>query len=289
MLRKLARRLVYEFDDVVCLRDNGETDNRRFRRFARIVKAADLTVCGNRYLAKRAESAGARSTVVVPTAIDTDRFCPPASTTQPTPQENKDSRLLVCWTGSTPTNRYLREWLPTLAKLRHRIRLRVVSDSLEGLESAREYGLDLSFVPWSPETEVRAVQECQAGIMPLPDNPWTQGKCGLKLLQYMSIGLPAVCSPVGVNKEIVDHEQTGLLAETTEEWLNALQRLADSPQLRKRLGTAAREKVLRKYALNKVAVELAKQLEWSAEQGQYSKCRTADTGESSGAKVCPAS
>ena len=88
-----------------------------------------------------------------------------------------------------------------------------------------------------------------AGVMPLPDEPWARFKCGLKLLQYMAAGLPAVASPVGVNPEIVAHGETGFLATTREEWTTSLDELLSDAGKRAEFGAAGRRRVAERYSV----------------------------------------
>jgi hypothetical protein len=97
-------------------------------------------------------------------------------------------------------------------------------------------------VPWSLEDEARLLAECDIGIAPMPDTPFTRGKCGFKVLQYMAAGLPVVTSPVGVNAEYVEPAVTGLHARTPDEWVAAVKRLADDAALRERMGRAGRRR-----------------------------------------------
>jgi len=96
------------------------------------------------------------------------------------------------------------------------------------------------------------------GIMPLPDEPWARGKCGYKLIQYMACGLPVVASPVGVNSEIVQHGVNGFLAQTEEEWAEAIQTLAESDKLRARMGEEGRRIAHTQYSLETWGPKLAK-------------------------------
>ena len=102
--------------------------------------------------------------------------------------------------------------------------------------------------PWSLEQEVPLIQQFHVGVMPLPDTPWARGKCAYKLIQCMACGIPVVASRVGANVEAVPTE-CGLLAETPAEWLAAFRRLAADPELRQRMGTAARHWVEQRYSL----------------------------------------
>ena len=85
--------------------------------------------------------------------------------------------------------------------------------------------------------------------MPLPDDPWTKGKCGFKLLQYQAVGLPVVCSPVGVNREMIVDGVNGFHAYVPQDWFDRLNQLISSPELRNRMGKTGREMVVKKYSL----------------------------------------
>ncbi|NBP52407.1 MAG: glycosyltransferase, partial [Actinobacteria bacterium] len=101
-------------------------------------------------------------------------------------------------------------------------------------------GLRWRFVEWSPETEERIARHVDIGIMPLVDEPFQRGKCGMKLLQYMAAGLPVVASPIGVNTSIVADGRTGFLAASEHEWHAALGRLVADAAMRRAFGLAGR-------------------------------------------------
>jgi glycosyltransferase involved in cell wall biosynthesis len=83
----------------------------------------------------------------------------------------------------------------------------------------------------------------------MTDNAWNRGKCGFKAILYMSLGIPCICSPVGVNREIISDGKNGFLAETEEEWFNKLSLLIEDSALRKRIGFAGRATVQEKYSV----------------------------------------
>jgi glycosyltransferase involved in cell wall biosynthesis len=107
----------------------------------------------------------------------------------------------------------------------------------------------LRYLPWNKATEREDLLRMNIGIMPLTDDPWAQGKCGFKALQYMALGIPAVASPVGVNCDIIRDGVDGYLCRTDAEWKNALAQLLSKDALRTRLGHAARQRIEDSYSV----------------------------------------
>ena len=148
------------------------------------------------------------------------------------------------------TTAYLEQLRPALRELAAQISFRVI---LIGAAPGSLPGLPVEHVVWSPETEAAELARCDVGLMPLPDLPWERGKCGYKLIQYMASALPVVASPVGANREIVVPGETGFLAETDADWIASLSRLAQDPELRRRMGAAGRRRVTEHYSLEVAA------------------------------------
>lgn len=225
------------------------------RRLDGLMAHATLVVGGNDYLAKRARDAGASWVEVLPTVIDLDRY-------PHRPQMPVAERLpRIVWIGSPSTARYLellREPLQALAE-RQPFVLRVIGGGEVNLP-----GVQVENVPWSEASEVERILDCDVGVMPLLDSLWEQGKCGYKLIQYMACGLPVVASPVGVNREIVEHGRNGFLARTPQEWEQALQALLLDTGLRQRMGHMGRNKVEANYALQVTGPRLAKLIRQAA-------------------------
>lgn len=223
----------------------------------RVMQHAALVAVGNDYLAKRAESAGARSIAILPTVVDLARYpaCSPIDLSQAA------GLPTVGWIGSPITDHYLNLVEEPLRRMVTRDEARI---SLVGATSAALSGLPAERHEWREETETSHIALFDIGIMPLADTPWERGKCGYKLIQYMACGKPVVASPVGVNRDIVEHGVNGFLAETPEEWTGALRRLATDPDLRRRLGAAGRAKVERHYSLEGTAPRLVELLRAAA-------------------------
>jgi glycosyltransferase involved in cell wall biosynthesis len=228
---------VFDFDDAIFL-PNASEANRAFAllkfpgKTATACKLAAHVMAGNDYLAQYASQFNPNVTVV-PTTIDTEKF-------RPAKPGRETSKPRLVWTGSPSTAPYLKELRAALMRLRahHNFTLRII-----GAPCASLPGIDVESLPWQAETEASHLEGAWAGLMPVPDDAWARGKCGCKALQYMAVGVPAVCSPVGMNAQLIQDGENGLLASSEDEWVEKLTRLINSSELRRRLGRSGRQTV----------------------------------------------
>jgi glycosyltransferase involved in cell wall biosynthesis len=234
--------IVFDFDDAIFVSyrspSNGYLSYLKFASKTKtICRLASHVMVGNPYLADYARQVNAHVTVI-PTTIDTERYRVP-------PPKTSDGPPVIGWTGSHSTVQHLDTLRGALKKLaaKESFRLRVI-----GASSYQCDGVDVETIRWRAKTEVEDLDPIDVGIMPLPDDKWSKGKCGLKALQFMAMGIPTVCSPVGVNTDIIQDDQNGFIARTEEEWIDKLSRLLRSPELRQRLGRAGRVTVEQKYS-----------------------------------------
>jgi glycosyltransferase involved in cell wall biosynthesis len=245
LLRRSARRLLFDFDDAVFLRDSyavkGLHDRRRLRRFAGMVRCADAVIAGNGFLAEQAARwTDARSIQVIPTCVEPERY-PLAQS------EQKRSGIEMVWIGSSSTLRGLEIIAPLLEDIGRSVpgaRLKLVCDRFLTLRH-----LPVVPVPWSEAREAEEIAKADIGISWLPEDAWSRGKCGLKVLQYLAAGLPVIANPVGVQKNMVRRGETGFLAWRPEQWIEAIRRLADDVELRRRMGRAGRRLVESRYSV----------------------------------------
>ena len=242
LLRRTVRRMWYDFDDAVWMRDSyagkGFHSRKRLGRFRAIARAAEAVIAGNAYLAEHATRAGARAAWVIPTCVDVHRY--------PLARHDREGVHLV-WVGSSATLRGLEAIAPLLNAVGEQVpgvRLKLVCDRF--FQPGR---LPVDECPWAEETEAADIAAADIGISWVPDDPWSRGKCGLKVLQYMAAGLPVVTNPVGVHTEMVRPGETGFLATTEAEWVDAIRTLAHDPNLRRRMGAAGRRLVEERYSV----------------------------------------
>src|SRR5688572_2997271 len=241
------KKIIYDFDDSIWLTD--KTNESRLEKLLRcrnkvgsICKWGYKVSCGNLYLSEYARRFN-KSVVLNPTTIDTESLHNPEVTTW----NRSDDRIIIGWTGSHSTLKYLHLLEPVLLKLEKdfsHVRFLVIADRKPVLSLQR-----LDFLKWSKETEAEDLRQMDIGVMPLPDDEWAKGKCGFKALQYMSMEIPCVISPVGVNTIIVEHGVTGFLANNETEWQTYATRLIEDKLLREQIGKAGRKKVIDNYSI----------------------------------------
>ncbi len=247
--RALARRIVYDIEDNVALQpgDGHVSPLKRLLKGtakpAYLVREADHVVSSSPALNDwcQQQNRHARSTYIS-SSIDTDRFLPVNA-------YSNDRNPVIGWTGTFSSRPYLdllREVLQELAQ-RRTFRLRVIGNFDYELP-----GVDLEVLRWSADQEVSQMQGIDIGLYPLPDDDWVSGKSGLKAIQYMAFGLPTVATSVGTTPRIIQHMHNGMLVSTPGEWLSALTQLLDEPDLRRRLGTAARAAAVANHSLHAI-------------------------------------
>jgi glycosyltransferase involved in cell wall biosynthesis len=248
LLPRLGVPYVFDFDDAVYRAHYSAANSwiaplKYPAKTSTIARGATLVVAGNEHLAAWARRYTDRVTVI-PTTIDTDAYHP-----APDGARRASERLCVGWSGSHSTVEHLKPLAPVLRDLQRErgVRLRVI-----GADDFRIPGAEVEALAWREATELRDLREIDIGIMPLPDDDWARGKCGLKALQYMALGIPTVMSPVGVNPTIA-RDGAALLASSPDDWGRVLRMLLDEPGLRERLAAAGRARVEEEYSIDAVA------------------------------------
>jgi glycosyltransferase involved in cell wall biosynthesis len=233
---------VFDFDDAIFVSyrspSNGYLSYLKFASKTKtICRLASHVMVGNPYLAEYARQVNDNVTVI-PTTIDTEKYRVP-------PRKNDAGPITIGWTGSYSTVQHLDTLRGALQKLAEteRFRLRVIGTPAYELSP-----VEVEAMPWRAATELEDLCAIDIGVMPLPDDNWSKGKCGLKALQFMALGIPTICSPVGVNTDIIQDNENGFLAGTEAEWVEKLTALLRSAELRRRLGDAGRVTVEQKYS-----------------------------------------
>lgn len=249
LLRKKAKRLVVDIDDAVHLHPPVSLgmpwkwlEDRQ--QVATLLGSADLVLAGNHWLVEETTRLRGKAEYF-PTVVDTNHYVP---------KEVETESFRIGWIGNPSTSG----------------QLSVVKSSLESIKGAQTIivGADRStididrakYYPWSKVDELKQIQSFSVGLMPLEKTEWARGKCALKALLYMACGVPCVATPYGPITDIIEHNVNGLLVDSSEEWLAALEQLRDSRE-RKRLGQAGRKTVESEFSLEGLAPRYADLLE----------------------------
>lgn len=239
--------VIYDFDDAIFTTEVRETrswlaawkERRNARGLPAMLKLAALALVENEYTAAFARSYCEVATITGPVDTELYNLCDRSG--------RKTEEVVLGWIGSATSRQYLdliRDPLSQLSRRFPNLRLRVV-----GAESPQVEGMQVESKDWSLEEEGEDLRGFDIGLMPIADDPWTRGKGGYKLLQYMATGLPVVTSPVGVNRQIVRDGVSGFWARSPGEWEERLAMLIENPGLRDEMGRRGRATVEGEYAL----------------------------------------
>ena len=256
LMRRVCRRIVYDFDDAVyavrprVVGHQPRRSPRRTWRFSSICRVADLVVACNETLAAEARRYASR-VEIAPTPVDVAAY--PVD-----PPAGRNGRTVV-WIGLPENLRYLELVRPALARLAREfegLKVRIVCSDAPSWPD-----IPIELVPWSQDTEVESIRTADIGIMPLSDDDWSSGKCAFKILQYMAASLPCVASRVAMNTEVVEDGVNGMLAATGDEWYGALRTLLELQDHGRSLGEAGRRRVERDFDTATVAPRVADLIE----------------------------
>lgn len=249
---RINANLVFDMDDAIYLQ------SQRKHLVDSILKAAKIVVTGNRFLAGYAARLNA-NVVVMPSVIDTALYEPPEAA-----RHAGENRIVIGWTGTDPNRGDLKPLKPLFDWLYERFSENVVLRTIGRRPLEMCTKLEVEFIPWTLEGGRRALQGFDIGIMPLADSEWNRGKCGFKLIQYMSVGIPAVASPVGVNQDIIQDGENGYLAKNLEDWKEKIKNLITDEHLRQQMGIHGRNKIEENYSLRSALPKLRRVLEQAA-------------------------
>jgi len=249
LLRRKAKKIVYDFDDSVMYRNStreNPVSSTRHRRFAQMVKASDLVIAGNEFLRNQVLPFNP-NVEVIPSSLDGERY-------HRKDYDLRKERVTLGWIGDHGSIHYLEKMKPIfeeIGKRYPRVELKIVCDIFFDCEQMAVVKKE-----WRSEEEVADLQSFDIGVMPLMDDPWSWGKCGLKIIQYQGVGVPVVCTPVGVNRDLVEDGVNGFYAMTAGQWVEKLSLLIEDPSLREKMGRTGRERVMERYTLQACAPRL---------------------------------
>ena len=243
LAKVLRKKIIYDFDDAIWIPNTSKENGfaawfKAFWKVKYICRWSYKVSAGNKFLCDYALNYN-NNVVLVPTCVDiVNRYNKL--------KDHRNGQIIIGWTGSHSTMHYLDEILPLLRKVvaEFDVKVMIVSN-----KEPQFHLSNLQFKKWSEASEIDDLLEFSIGLMPLKKHAWSEGKCGFKLIQYSALGIPAVSSPVGVNKHIIDQGETGFLCETEDQWYMALQKLITDVSLRERMGTKGKEKIAAQFSV----------------------------------------
>ncbi len=251
LLRRFAKKIIYDFDDAVMYNENNpeSRNSQRRRSFKRTARLADLIIAGNSYLAEHAALFN-NNVQILPTGLDIKAY----DINKP----ESNGKIRLAWVGSKSTLKYLediKDALEQTGRLYKNVILRIICDKFIDFRN-----LKVEKVTWRLEGQYSALRECDIGLAPLPDNNFTKGKCGFKILQYQAAGLPVIASPVGMNTKLIEDGKAGLFASDITQWTEKISILIENAELRKKLADAAKKNVTKfdRIAIGRQLNELIK-------------------------------
>jgi glycosyltransferase involved in cell wall biosynthesis len=238
-----GKKVIFEYDDAV-YHNYGNHRLWLVRLFysskiKRLMKACSGVICGNKFLEKYAQKAGAKKIWVIPTVVDLAQY--------PDEIHRKNKEFTFVWIGTPYTVKFIRNIMNPLNELtsKYDFKLRLIGVS----ERIKEASFEIEYCNWEESTEFKLISECHVGIMPLNHTEWEKGKCGYKLIQYMACGLPVIGEGIGANIDIID-EEFGFLAVGETEWLEAFERVLSQQKELEGMGFKARAKVEGYYSVS---------------------------------------
>ena len=231
-LHKYSKKIIYDFDDAIMYSPKTPENDKssHFRLFRRTAKIADMVIAGNSYLADHAQKFN-RNIKILPTGLHTNAY-------EVETESKNDGKIRLVWIGSKSTLLYLEQIKPALEEIGlsfNNVVLRIICDDFFDLQN-----MEVEKCRWSLEKQAVDLVTSDIGLAPLPNNRFTRGKCGFKILQYQAANLPIVTSPVGVNAEYVRNGVTGYHAQNIPQWIDRVSELIDNIELRKQMADAGK-------------------------------------------------
>lgn len=238
-------KVIFDFDDSIWLEDTSPGNKKwawlkKPKKFFNSIYYAGIVIAGNDHLANKAKEIN-KNVVVIPTTIDTD-----IHVSKPR-LRNKDV-ITIGWSGSISTIKHFQSLMPVLKRIKERYKNKI-NFKIIGDPHYKNSALQIESLAWSESSEVDELNTFDIGIMPLVNDEWTKGKCGLKGLSYMACEIATVMSNVGVNATIIENNINGLLVNNDQEWFEALCKLIENKELRESLGKNGRQTVIEKYSV----------------------------------------
>ena len=253
-LKRLKKKIVYDFDDAVMFKNSLSKNPYSLRRtmsFKRMLRYTDFVVAGNEFLKQEAEKYHSNVKVLA-TPVDAERY--------QERQVSVNDTVNLGWIGDHGSIHYMESYKDVWEAVGRKYKNVVLTIICDTFIETRD--ISLRKIPWNYEGEIDDLKSLDIGLMPLFDDLWSKGKCGFKIIQYLGVGVPAVCTPVGINRDVIEDNVNGLWANTKDEWIEKLSVLVENASLREKMGKEGRRKIMDEYTVQVCAPKL---IEWIKE------------------------
>lgn len=244
-----SKKMIFDFDDSIHLEDDPNNRNyfkkliKNKRKIRSLIKKADSVITSSPFnldfCIKHNHNSSAS---YIPCSLDTERFTPAIH------QTNK--KLSLGWTGTFASIPYLdsiKDVLEESCKI-HNLKLVLITNFDYFIPN-----IDMEVIEWKEISEVQDLQKIDIGIYPLIQSQWALGKGGLKVLQYMSIGIPSISSDYGTATNIIKDGKNGFLVKSKQDWHDKINYLVNNDDVRRQMGAAARRTVEDHYSVTAVS------------------------------------
>ncbi|HBE42175.1 MAG TPA: glycosyl transferase family 1 [Bacteroidales bacterium] len=244
IIKRTGKRYIVDYDDAIFIRYINHRSwlarSLFHRKIEKVINCADCVITGNRYLKEYAIRFN-ENVHIIPTVVSRIKY-------DAVPRPESRTRFVLGWTGSYSTSKYL---IP-LCKVLRDLKRDDIQIHFIGFDKNLRYlfdGINVIWIEWDQETEISEIKNFNVGIMPLEDDQWSAGKCGFKIIQYMACGIPVIASPVGVNKELIEHGINGFLASGEDEWKSSVLYFVNNPEQALIMGNCGYKKFITSYSL----------------------------------------
>lgn len=249
-LTRIANKFIFDFDDAIYCKDDTHQvleDKSRYFKFKYLVQRVDIVVAGNRILSSYAAQFN-KNVITIPSSVETRNI--PTKNSERTPED----RFVIGWVGGKGNLHHLELLTPVFQRLSKEYKIQVNILSAAPIEIP---SVEVKFIPWNLKTQEEEIACFDVGVMPLPNNKFTEGKCGYKVLQYMAASVPPVCSDVGINRDIVEDGTEGFVVSSVDMFYGAIKTLIEDRALRENMGIKARNKVENRFSVQVIGKRLA--------------------------------
>ncbi|HEX8549241.1 MAG TPA: glycosyltransferase family 4 protein [Cytophagaceae bacterium] len=244
LISRVNRNIIFDIDDLIFLNPASQANSwvsklKKSRKCFYLMRVAKQVIVCTPYLEQIAKLYNNEVTDISST-VDTEKY-------RITNEYENTGIIKLGWSGSSSTGKYLRLLEPVFAELVKitRVQLVVIGDA-----NFRSDFIEVIHVPWAAESEVADLGKIDIGLYPLPDEEWVMGKSGLKAIQYMAMGIPTVATDIGANARVIEHEKSGFLVQSKEEWIEKILLLCSRPDIRKSIGLEARKRVEKLFSIH---------------------------------------